>query len=125
METSFTPIAALTGGALIGLASTLLMLTMGRIMGATGILAGLLFPASTADFGWRAALVAGMVTGPLVVLAATGAMPAVDVPVSRAMLIAGGLIVGLGVTFGAGCTSGHGVCGIARLSPRPRPPPIH
>lgn len=118
METSFTPIAALTGGALIGLASTLLMLTMGRIMGATGILAGLLFPASTADFGWRAALVAGMVTGPLVVLAATGAMPAVDVPVSRAMLIAGGLIVGLGVTFGAGCTSGHGVCGIARLSPR-------
>ena len=118
METTFTPLASLGGGVLIGLASTLLMLTVGRIFGATGILAGLLQPASTNEFGWRAVLVAGMATGPLVVWGLTGSMPAVDVPISNTMLILGGVIVGIGVTFGAGCTSGHGVCGIARLSPR-------
>ena len=118
METTFTPLASLGGGVLIGLASTLLMLTVGRIFGATGILAGLLQPASTNEFGWRAVLMAGMATGPLVVWGLTGSMPAVDVPISNTMLILGGIIVGIGVTFGAGCTSGHGVCGIARLSPR-------
>ena len=118
METTFTPLASLGGGVLIGLASTLLMLTVGRIFGATGILAGLLQPASTNEFGWRAVLMAGMATGPLVVWGLTGSMPAVDVPISNVMLILGGVIVGIGVTFGAGCTSGHGVCGIARLSPR-------
>jgi uncharacterized membrane protein YedE/YeeE len=118
METAFTPFASLGGGILIGLAATLLMLVMGRVMGATGILAGLFYPASKQDFAWRAALLAGMVTGPLVVLGVTGEMPAVDVPVSLPMLLIGGLIVGVGVTFGSGCTSGHGVCGMARLSPR-------
>ena len=118
METDFTPWASLAGGVLIGLAATALMLVSGRIMGATGILAGLLAPASRAEFGWRAALLAGMVAGPVAVLAITGAMPAVEVPVSTAMLIGGGLIVGVGVTLGGGCTSGHGVCGMARLSPR-------
>ena len=117
-ETAFTPGASLLGGVLIGIASTLLMLVLGRVMGATGILAGLLQPASRAEFGWRAALIAGMVTGPLLVLAATGQMPAVQVPVSTTALVLGGLIVGVGVTYGGGCTSGHGVCGIARLSPR-------
>ena len=117
-ETAFTPGAALIGGGLIGLASVLLMLVAGRIMGATGILAGVFQPSSLHDFGWRAALLAGMVTGPAVVWPATGAMPAVDVPVSNAALIIGGLIVGVGVTYGSGCTSGHGVCGMARLSPR-------
>jgi len=87
-------------------------------MGATGILAGLVFPASKRDFAWRATIVAGMVTGPLVVWLLSGEMPAVQVPVSTTMLLIGGLIVGFGVTFGGGCTSGHGVCGIARLSPR-------
>ena len=118
METEFTPYAALAGGVLIGLASTLLMLVSGRIMGATGILAGLFQPANASDFSWRAVLLAGMVSGPLAVMAVTGQMPAVDVPVSTAMLVIGGLIVGLGVTYGGGCTSGHGVCGMARLSPR-------
>ncbi|MBL4627050.1 MAG: YeeE/YedE family protein [Roseicyclus sp.] len=118
METEFTPWISLLGGVLIGLASTLLMLSVGRIMGATGILAGLVFPASKRDFAWRAAIVAGMVTGPLVVWLLSGEMPAVQVPVSTTMLLIGGLIVGFGVTFGGGCTSGHGVCGMARLSPR-------
>ena len=103
---------------LIGTASVLLMLTLGRIMGATGILAGLFSPASRDDFYWRAAILAGMVTGPLVYLALMGEMPAVQVPVSTPMLLVGGFIVGIGVTFGSGCTSGHGVCGMARLSPR-------
>jgi len=117
-ETAFTPWASLGGGVLIGLSAVLLMLTLGRIMGATGILGGLLVPVSARDFAWRAALVLGMVTGPAVIWLATGAMPEVSVPVSTPMLVVGGLIVGLGVTYGGGCTSGHGVCGMARLSPR-------
>ena len=117
-ETSFTPWASLTGGALIGISATLLMLVLGRIMGATGIVAGALQPSSGEDFAWRAALIAGMITGPAALWLVTGEMPAVEVPVSTAALVAGGLIVGVGVTFGSGCTSGHGVCGMARLSPR-------
>ncbi|MFQ1699896.1 YeeE/YedE family protein [Loktanella agnita] len=118
METAFTPYASLAGGVLIGLSATLLMLVLGRVMGATGVLTGLVMPASADDFAWRAALLAGMVSAPVAIMAVTGQMPAVQVPVSAAMLAVGGLIVGLGVTYGAGCTSGHGVCGMARLSPR-------
>jgi len=117
-ETEFTPWMSLGGGILIGLAATLLMLVQGRIFGATGVLAGLVQPTSRSDFTWRAVLLVGMVSGPLVILALTGAMPTVTVPVSNTMLIVGGLIVGIGGTFGSGCTSGHGVCGMARLSPR-------
>ena len=117
-ETVFTPFQSLGGGALIGLAAVLLMGTMGRIMGATGILAGLMQPASLSDWSWRAAVLLGMVSGPIVVMLITGEMPAVQVPVSTTMLVVGGFIVGIGVTYGAGCTSGHGVCGMARLSPR-------
>jgi len=118
METEFTPIASLSGGVLIGIASVLLMAFRGRIFGATGILAGFIMPSHSGDWAWRAALLAGMVSGPLVIWALTGQMPAVDVPVSTAMMVIGGFIVGVGVTFGGGCTSGHGVCGMARLSPR-------
>jgi uncharacterized membrane protein YedE/YeeE len=118
LETQFTPLLSLSGGVLIGLAATLLMLMLGRVMGATGILAGLIQPASMRDFGWRAAMLAGMVSGPALVLAVTGRMPDVQVPVSTAMLLVGGVLVGIGVTYGSGCTSGHGVCGMARLSPR-------
>jgi uncharacterized membrane protein YedE/YeeE len=118
IETAFTPWVSLAGGVLIGIASILLMLFSGRIMGATGILAGLFQPASGKDFAWRAALLAGMVTGPAVVWLLSGEMPAVEVPISTAALVIGGLIVGVGVTYGSGCTSGHGVCGMARLSPR-------
>ena len=118
IETTFTPWQSLGGGVLIGLASVLLMLVAGRIMGATGVLAGVFAPASRADFGWRAALLLGMVTAPTLYLLITGGMPEITVPVSTPMLLIGGLIVGIGVTFGSGCTSGHGVCGMARLSPR-------
>jgi uncharacterized protein len=118
METVFTPLQSLAGGALIGLASVLLMLTLGRIMGATGILAGILTPSAHPGGGWRIALLAGMVSGPLAVLALTGQMPEIQVPVSMPMLLIGGVLVGIGVTYGSGCTSGHGVCGMARLSRR-------
>lgn len=118
IETAFTPFQSLGGGALIGLSSVLLMATVGRVMGATGILAGFFQPANIADWSWRAAVLAGMISGPMAVVLITGDMPAVQVPVSTSMLVVGGLIVGIGVTFGAGCTSGHGVCGMARLSPR-------
>lgn len=118
IETAFTPMSSLAGGVLIGIASTLLMLTLGRVMGATGVLAGLFQPASSQDFTWRSALLAGMVSGPALVWLMSGEMPAVEVPISTVALIVGGLIVGVGVTYGSGCTSGHGVCGMARLSPR-------
>ncbi len=118
IETTFTPWASLGGGVLIGVASTLLMLMLGRVMGATGILAGVFSPASRDDFAWRATLLAGMVSGPALIWLVSGEMPAVEVPISTAAMIIGGLIVGAGVTYGAGCTSGHGVCGMARLSPR-------
>ncbi|MEL6205455.1 MAG: YeeE/YedE family protein [Pseudomonadota bacterium] len=115
METDFTPVASALGGALIGAAAVLLMLYAGRIMGATGILSGALFGP---DRDWSLALIAGMATGPLAFLALTGTLPAIDVPVSTLALVGGGFLVGLGVTWGAGCTSGHGVCGLARFSPR-------
>lgn len=118
IETLFTPWQSLAGGALIGLASTLLMLFLGRIMGATGIMAGMLAAGPRDDKSWRVAILLGMITAPLAVLMATGQMPAIEVPVSLPMLVAGGVIVGVGVTYGSGCTSGHGVCGMARLSPR-------
>ncbi|QDC11373.1 YeeE/YedE family protein [Oceanicola sp. D3] len=118
METEFTPYASLGGGLLIGLAAVMLMATLGRIFGATGILAGFIQPSSPSEFSWRAALLAGMVSGPLLFLAITGNWPAISVPVSTPLLALGGVIVGVGVTYGAGCTSGHGVCGMARLSPR-------
>ncbi|NVD42841.1 YeeE/YedE family protein [Ensifer sp. HO-A22] len=118
METAFTPWQSMGGGALIGLATVLLMLTLGRIMGATGILSGVLLPSAPSDRTWRLAILLGMVSGPVVILALTGQMPDVDVPVSLPMLLLGGFIVGVGVTFASGCTSGHGICGMARLSRR-------
>lgn len=118
METTFTPVASLLGGVLIGTAAVLLMALHGRIAGATGILAGALLPSDATDRSWRIAMIAGMVTAPALALLFTGRMPAIQVPVSTLALIMGGLIVGIGVTLGSGCTSGHGVCGMARLSPR-------
>ena len=118
IETAFTPWASLGGGILIGIAATLLMLSLGRVLGATGILAGLFQLGSEKEFTWRAALLAGMVTGPAVIWLITGEIPAVQVPVSTTALVIGGLLVGVGVTYGSGCTSGHGVCGMARLSRR-------
>ncbi len=118
IETAFTPLQSLGGGALIGLAAVLLMATMGRVMGATGIFAGIIQPSNFSDWSWRVAVFLGMISGPLVVLLLTGQFPTIQVPVSMTMLVIGGILVGIGVTFGSGCTSGHGVCGMARLSPR-------
>lgn len=118
MDTVFTPWQSLAGGALIGIAATLLMLSLGRVFGATGILSGLITAAPGQDRAWRLALLLGMISGPVALLAVSGQMPVVQVPGSSLMLIIGGLLVGVGVTFGSGCPSGHGVCGLARLSPR-------
>lgn len=118
MDTDFTPWTSLGGGALIGLAAVLLMALHGRILGATGILGGLLRFGDPADWTLRAAILAGMAAGPLAFLALTGQMPVIDLPVSTPAVIIGGLIVGVGVSYGGGCTSGHGVCGNARFSRR-------
>lgn len=118
IETEFTPWASLAGGLLIGMASVMLMALRGRVFGATGILAGFIQPASSSDWRWRAWLLAGMLTGPLAMRLTTGEFPEIQVPMSTGALIVGGVIVGIGVTYGSGCTSGHGVCGMARLSPR-------
>lgn len=118
MQTAFTPIESLLGGGMIGLAAVLLMLFLGRVMGATGILGGAVIPSSREDWAWRAAMIVGMALGPLAYQGLMGAAPAFHVPVSTPMLLIGGVLVGIGATFGSGCTSGHGVCGLARLSRR-------
>ena len=118
METVFTPLTSFGGGLLIGLGAVLLMLGLGRIFGATGILSGTVFFENRAEMTWRLALVVGMVSAPLVIFAVTGEMPDLTVPVSPAMIVIGGVIVGLGASLGSGCTSGHGVCGLSRLSVR-------
>ena len=116
MITEFTPYYSLLGGVLIGLAATLLMAFHGRIAGMTGILQGIL-PPFAADWQWRAAFLAGAVAAPFVFTNLGGTID-FAVPVATLPMIIGGFIVGAGVYFGSGCTSGHGVCGMARLSPR-------
>jgi len=118
MITEFTPLQSLGGGALIGIAAVLLMAVHGRILGATGILGGLMRLNDMADWRLKAALLAGMAMGPLAVLWATGTAPAMEVPISNLAVVLSGLIVGVGVSYGGGCTSGHGVCGNARFSRR-------
>lgn len=115
--TEFTPVMSLLGGALIGLSAVLLMAFHGRIAGMTGILTGLLPPVSS-DWAWRAAFLAGAVAAPILLLSLSGQTIAYESPVPMPWIIIGGLIVGVGVYYGSGCTSGHGVCGMARLSPR-------
>ena len=114
--TSFTPWTSLAGGALIGLAAAMFLLFNGRIAGISGILGGLLqWPKG--DIGWRIAFLLGLVAAP----AAYGlfaALPVVQVDAGTATLVVAGLRVGIGTRYGAGCTSGHGVCGLSRRSPR-------
>ena len=110
----FTPAHALTGGALIGLSAAILWVGLGRIAGISGILAGLRMP----DRGWRMAFLAGMIAAPLLYRLAGGATADPTIATSAWVVIAGGLLVGFGTRLGGGCTSGHGVCGIARLSCR-------
>ncbi|KQQ93657.1 YeeE/YedE family protein [Massilia sp. Leaf139] len=112
----FTPWTALAGGLLIGLAAALLVLFNGRIAGISGILGGLL-RAARSDVGWRLAFLAGLLTAPLL-YAMMAALPEVTVEAGSGTLVAAGLLVGVGTRYGSGCTSGHGVCGISRGSPR-------
>lgn len=118
METPFTPLLSFGGGLAIGLGAVLLMLGLGRIMGATGILSGLAMPETKEEFAWRSALVIGMILSPGLIYALTGTLPEINVPVSPLMIAIGGVIAGLGGSLGSGCTSGHGVCGLSRLSVR-------
>lgn len=113
----FTPLSAAIGGALIGLASVLLMLLMGRIAGISGIFSGLLLSGS-GERAWRGAFVAGLLAAPLLAAWFGHPMPTPEMPSSWSLVAAAGLLVGFGTRMAAGCTSGHGVCGIARLSPR-------
>jgi uncharacterized protein len=114
---NFTPISAAVGGALIGLAAVLLMLLNGRIAGVTGVFAGLIDPIST-DRGWRATFVAGLILAPLSATLVGYTIPIPQMPASLLTIVVAGLLVGFGTRLSNGCTSGHGVCGIARLSPR-------
>jgi uncharacterized protein len=116
--TDFTPLLSFTGGTLIGLAAVALMAVHGRVAGISGIFAGALTTKFDQEWAWRAAFLAGMLASPLVLLAVTGQLPEISVPSSPALLVVGGFLTGVGVTFGSGCTSGHGVCGISRLSVR-------
>jgi len=117
-QTVFTPLQSLGGGALIGSAAVLLMLGLGRIFGATGILSGLVFFENREELSWRLALVVGMILAPGLLFAVTGTLPTLTIPVSPTMIVIGGVVVGLGASLGSGCTSGHGVCGLSRLSRR-------
>ena len=116
MITEFTPLLSLTGGILIGLSAVMLMAFNGRIAGMTGVVSGVLPPFAN-DWDWRAVFLIGAIGAPAL-LAVTGYHLAFSVPISNVALTIGGLIVGVGVAFSSGCTSGHGVCGMARLSPR-------
>ncbi|MBI1775877.1 MAG: YeeE/YedE family protein [Proteobacteria bacterium] len=113
----FTPASAAIGGVLIGLSATMLWLGIGRIAGISGILGGLL-TLHAGDLAWRAAFLAGLISAPLLYGIAGGSLPEIVLPGSLAFVTAGGLLVGFGTRLGGGCTSGHGVCGLARLSPR-------
>ena len=112
----FTPWSALIGGMLIGLAAAMFALLNGRVAGISGVLGGLFKP-TRGDIGWRVAFIGGLVGASLVYrLFAT--LPAVQIDASYAALVVAGLLVGVGTRYGSGCTSGHGVCGLSRLSPR-------
>jgi uncharacterized membrane protein YedE/YeeE len=114
--TVFTPVSALAGGVLIGIAAAALALLNGRIAGVSGILGGLLRPAS-GDVSWRVAFIVGLLLAPLA-YAIFAPLPESTIEAGYPVLIVAGLLVGIGTRYGSGCTSGHGVCGISRLSPR-------
>ena len=112
----FTPVSALIGGGLIGLSATILLAVNGRLAGVSGIMAGLVPPARD-DAMWRILFIVGLLGGAAAWLLVTGG-PVIAFDVGWPVIVIGGLLTGIGTRIGAGCTSGHGVCGIARLSPR-------
>ena len=115
---SFTPIASLLGGALIGVSAVMLMSLTGRIAGVSGIAARLLPPYEDDQLKGRLAFVAGLIAAPVVVLIASGRFPEQTIEANATTLVLAGFLVGFGSVWGNGCTSGHGVCGISRLSVR-------
>lgn len=117
--TDFSPLSGLAGGALIGLAATILMLTLGRIAGISGIVLNAMIARNALERSWRLAFLLGLPLGALLVTA-IGLNDRSNINFSSTMptMIIAGFLVGLGSTLGSGCTSGHGICGIARLSPR-------
>ncbi|MCK1745548.1 YeeE/YedE family protein [Bradyrhizobium sp. 139] len=118
IATPFTPIASLLGGALIGLSAVLLMWATGRIAGVSGIAARLFPPYEDREFAGRLAFVAGLVAAPILVRIVSGSLPAQTIAAGTPLLIVAGLLTGFGAVWGSGCTSGHGVCGLSRLSLR-------
>lgn len=114
---NFTPLAAAIGGALIGLSAALLMLLTGRIAGISRILAGCLAP-GIGERSWRLAFIAGLIAAPLTGSLAGYGLAAPQMPDSWTTIVIAGFLVGFGARLGGGCTSGHGICGVARLSPR-------
>lgn len=114
---AFTPFSALLGGLLIGLAAALFVLLNGRIAGISGVLGGLLRPRG-GDIGWRVAFIGGLVASPLLYRLLLGPLPLPRIEAGTGLLVVAGLLVGVGTRYGSGCTSGHGVCGLSRLSPR-------
>jgi uncharacterized membrane protein YedE/YeeE len=115
----FTPWASLLGGIVLGFASAIFILFNGRILGISGILGGLMSPRA-GDIGWRISFFLGMAAAPTVfaLLAPAGLLSAPRIDASYGLIVVAGLLVGLGTRYGSGCTSGHGVCGLSRLSPR-------
>ena len=118
IATPFTPMASLLGGALIGLAAVLLMWATGRIAGVSGIAARLFPPYEDREFAGRLAFVAGLVVAPILVRVVSGSLPVQTIAAATPVLIVAGLLTGFGAVWGSGCTSGHGVCGLSRLSLR-------
>jgi len=117
--THFTPWTSLVGGILLGLASAMFILVNGRILGISGILGGLLSP-KRGDAGWRIAFILGMLVAPVsfTLIAPVGLISAPRIDAGYGLVVLAGLLVGYGTRMGSGCTSGHGVCGLSRLSPR-------
>ena len=114
---SFTPIPSLLGGMILGVAAALYVLLHGRILGISGIISGLLHPKLT-DSAWRLNLVLGLISAPFLAALFFGIIPVVEIDSSWLAIVIAGLLVGFGAQYGSGCTSGHGICGLSRLSPR-------
>ena len=114
---SFTPIPSLLGGMILGVAAALYVLLHGRILGISGIISGLLHPKLT-DSAWRLSLVLGLISAPFLAALFFGIIPLVEIDASWLLIVIAGLLVGFGAQYGSGCTSGHGICGLSRLSPR-------
>ncbi|MBU3549204.1 MULTISPECIES: YeeE/YedE family protein [unclassified Polynucleobacter] len=114
---SFTPIPSLLGGMILGVAAALYVLLHGRILGISGIVSGLLHPKLT-DTAWRLSLVLGLVSAPFMAALFFGIFPVVEIESDWIAIVIAGILVGFGAHYGSGCTSGHGICGLSRLSPR-------